>query len=82
MMGGMDLWIVTNQWQGEGREGVIVQASDESAAVEAAREALLQEWSGQRPSEHQAQHLASLDPGSGLVWEAERITLPHVGEFV
>lgn len=37
----MRLWIVTNNWQGNGREGVIVQASDAETAVEVARFALI-----------------------------------------
>jgi hypothetical protein len=76
------LWIVTNQYLGEGFEGVIVEAGDEAAALAAAKAALVAHWTNDddRGRDERAEHLAAYADDKHR-WLIERIELPYIGSF-
>lgn len=83
----MNLWIVYTGWQGNGAEGVLVDAVDDHAARLLAWEALNTQLRGDialtRTSKPTAEHSARLAnyEQHNETWRAEAIELPYVGEF-
>ena len=80
----MNLWIVYTGWQGNGAEGVIVNAGDDETARLMAHNALITsvraETNSGVPSGDQVARLANYGQYRET-WRAEAIELPYVGEF-
>lgn len=91
----MRLWIVTNNWLGNANEGAIVQAENQAAAIEAARQALISHTQalldaepnnkfypeGTPHQQHLREKLDTYRPDCDIGWRARAIDLPHIGEF-
>jgi hypothetical protein len=81
------IWLVSTGWQGNGAEGVLVEADSETAARTAALEALTADINAQldgiKPNRlredlvaRAANYTAHRDD-----WEVEKIDFPYIAEF-